>query len=155
MYINIKTGDIQLFDKQIIAFDKLDQIIKLFPLIRFDGDYQDITFYKLDDILSFDNYEFRIHLSFKSEMLYTVAFHLTDNSIKKINSDLSEFSDKLIFIKDLYYMFITKTTHEEALLKKSKTQLFDWGHLALNKTTGKWPFFGISYNYERIKELLK
>ncbi len=154
MIIDTKTGNIDLFNKHIIAHDSFDNIIKIFSNIRFKQDYHDIDFYEMEEELIVENFAFRVGLTFKSNILWTISIYLPEESLEIIFKHSEGFRDRLIAIKNIYIMTLKLITRKDDLLRKGNIQRFDWGYISLEKTTSKWPLAKISYDYNVIKSLI-
>lgn len=155
MIIDLDTGNVDLFEKQIIAFDSFVNVTKDFSTIRCKQDHHDIYSYEIEDELILENYNFRVILTFKSNVLWTISIFLTEKSLERIFQQSEGFRDRRNEIKSIYKLTLKLITRKDDILKKVNIERFNWGYISLEKTTSKWPHASISYDHNMIKSLIK
>src|SRR5690554_6780520 len=138
MIIDTNTGKVELFNKQIIAFDSFNNIKKMFSNLLFKQEYHDIYSYDIEDELIVNNFIFRISLTFKSNILWTISIYLTETSLEQIFQQSEGFRDRLNTIKSIYILTLKLITKKDNLLKKGNIERFKWGHISLERPTSKW-----------------
>lgn len=154
MIIDTNTGNVDLFNKQIVAFDSFDNINKKFSNISFTQDYHDIESFIIEDELVVMDFVFGASLTFKSNILRTISIYLTDKSLERFFQQSEKFRDRLNGIKNLYILILKLITNKDNILNKGYIERFNWGYISLERTTSKWPHINISYDYNVIKNLI-
>jgi hypothetical protein len=154
MIIDTKTGTVDLFEKQIIAFDSFASVNKIFSNISFKQDYHDLYSYDIEDELIIENYIFKVTMTFKSNILWTISIYLTEKSLERIFQEYESFREKLNTIKSIYILTLKLITRKDNIFIKGNIERFNWGFISLERTTSKWPHASISYDYNIIKSLI-